>query len=149
MHVDSCDKAAFSALFVLGLVWAGEVFALDIQIASISSPSSIVEGAAKKIGKSLQDGKRVSYWALSKQLTSKLLDLKGSLGSGTLATPVNLTLTLTTKPVLSPGATSIDQEMIFKASKRLEEAKPNIVELVLKRKNNRESSLFVVYKFNF
>lgn len=128
---------------------AAQSWSMEIETASISSPSTIVRKMAKRIGSSFEKGKKPSLWSVTKEVKSKLFHTRATLGREYSPNPVSLDLSLTTEPNFSPEKVSIGRELKVSASRKLSRDLPPLVEVGFTHTNDRPGSVFMVCKFSF
>lgn len=123
--------------------------AVEVELGSIAPASGVVERVARKVSSALGERRRASAKGLLGEVKSKVFEARTKLGSRSLRRPIDLNLSLTAKPKLLDRSNPIERDLTLRAISAAAIRDEAEVEIILKLRNERESSILMLYKLSF
>lgn len=131
------------------VVYAPTCWGMEVEPPELPPQKQLLQTAITKIGKGLPSGGRISHNRIAKQFTTPLFKARAKFGAKALGAPVRVKLAVSGRPVIAPGAVSVEPIVELKASKALSHSVPGNVEMSVTSRPQNDNSLFIVYRFSF
>jgi hypothetical protein len=134
--------------FAVG-VYVPPCWPMEVELLELPSQDQSLRTAMTKVAKGVLPGGRISRKAVAKQFTTPLVRAKGSLGAGTLSTPLRIKVSVSGIPVTSPGNLGLEPLVEVKAAKAAPRSLPGELELSVTSRPQNDNSLVILYRFSF
>lgn len=136
-------------LAVTVAVNAPTCWGMEVDSPELPPQDQLLQTAITKIGKGLPSGGHITPNTIAKQFTTPLFKARGKFGAKTLGAPVQVKLAVSGRPVIAPGAVSVDPILELKTSRAISHSMPGNVEMSVTSRPQNDNSLFIMYRFSF
>ena len=121
---------------------------MEVELFSTSPGATVLEGMMKRVGRTLESGKRPVLISLTNEFKSEVFHGSGSLLQSSSQFPIKVNLSLATRPNVTERKITLDREIKVSATRTLPLRMSPSVEVAVKHSGD-VGQVLVLYSVSF